>query len=90
MIHTHIADALKSPHLIRLSDGMVLARFESMKIYSALAAVRRLLDRGTVRPGQTLVDSSSGIYAQALACPRAPPTSPPPGRRAGSPANSTW
>ncbi|MEV5136691.1 cysteine synthase family protein [Streptomyces syringium] len=67
MIHAHIADALKSPHLIRLSDGMVLARFESMKIYSALAAVRRLLDRGTVRPGQTLVDSSSGIYAQALA-----------------------
>ncbi|MFH8369732.1 cysteine synthase family protein [Streptomyces sp. NPDC018031] len=67
MIHTHIADALKVPDLIRLTDRMVLVRFESMKIYSALAAVRHLLDRGTVRPGQTLIDSSSGIYAYALA-----------------------
>ncbi|MEU2562985.1 pyridoxal-phosphate dependent enzyme [Streptomyces longispororuber] len=67
MIHPHIADALKTPDLIRLTDGMVLLRFESMKIYSALGAVRRLLDRGVVRPGQTLVDSSSGIYAYALA-----------------------
>ncbi|MFJ3929812.1 MULTISPECIES: pyridoxal-phosphate dependent enzyme [unclassified Streptomyces] len=67
MIHPHIADALKSPDLVRLTDGLVLLRFESMKIYSALAAVRHLLDRGTVRAGQTLVDSSSGIYAYALA-----------------------
>ncbi len=67
MIHPHIADALKVPDLVRLTDGLVLLRFESMKIYSALAAVRHLLDRGTVRPGQTLIDSSSGIYAYALA-----------------------
>ncbi|MFB7470138.1 cysteine synthase family protein [Kitasatospora sp. NPDC056184] len=67
MIHPHIADALKIPDLVRLTDGLVLVRFESMKIYSALAAVRHLLERGTVRPGQTLVDSSSGIYAYALA-----------------------
>jgi cysteine synthase A len=67
VIHPNIADALKAPDLVRLTDGLVLLRFESMKIYSALAAVRRLLDRGTVRPGQTLIDSSSGIYAYALA-----------------------
>ncbi|WP_374985359.1 cysteine synthase family protein [Streptomyces fradiae] len=67
MIHPHIADALKVPALVRLDDRIVLVRFESMKIYSALAAVRHLLDRGAVRPGQTLVDSSSGIYAYALA-----------------------
>ncbi|KUL63334.1 MULTISPECIES: cysteine synthase family protein [unclassified Streptomyces] len=67
MIHPHIADALKVPDLVRLSDGLVLIRFESMKIYSALAAVRHLLERGTIRPGQTLIDSSSGIYAYALA-----------------------
>lgn len=67
MIHSHIADALKVPDLVRLTDGMVLLRFESMKIYSALAAVRHLLDRGTIRTGQTLIDSSSGIYAYALA-----------------------
>ncbi|WP_236239473.1 cysteine synthase family protein [Streptomyces sp. CC228A] len=67
MIHPHIADALKVPDLVRLTDGLVLIRFESMKVYSALAAVRHLLERGTIRPGQTLVDSSSGIYAYALA-----------------------
>jgi len=67
VIHPHIADALKVPDLVRLTDGLVLIRFESMKIYSALAAVRHLLERGTIRPGQTLIDSSSGIYAYALA-----------------------
>lgn len=67
MIHPHIADALKVPDLVRLTGNLVLIRFESMKIYSALAAVRHLLDRGTIRPGQTLIDSSSGIYAYALA-----------------------
>lgn len=67
MIHPHVADAVKRPDLVRLTDSVVLLRFESMKIYSALAAVRRLLERGTVSPGQTLVDSSSGIYAYALA-----------------------
>ncbi|MGF0167277.1 cysteine synthase family protein [Streptomyces koyangensis] len=67
MIHPHIADALKVPDLVRLTDGVVLIRFESMKIYSALAAVRHLLEQGRIRPGQTLIDSSSGIYAYALA-----------------------
>lgn len=38
-----------------------------MKVVSALAAVRHLLDTGVVRPGDTLLDSSSGIYAYALA-----------------------
>lgn len=38
-----------------------------MKVISALAAVRHLLDTGRVRRGDTLLDSSSGIYAYALA-----------------------
>lgn len=38
-----------------------------MKVISALAAVRHLLDSHKVRPGDTLLDSSSGIYAYALA-----------------------
>nr|WP_232328493.1 cysteine synthase family protein [Kibdelosporangium sp. MJ126-NF4]CTQ89317.1 Cysteine synthase (EC 2.5.1.47) [Kibdelosporangium sp. MJ126-NF4] len=66
-MHEHITDAIKQPDLVRLSDNVVLARFETMKVYAALGAVRTLLDKGTVRPGQTLVDSSSGIYALALA-----------------------
>ncbi|WP_245769268.1 pyridoxal-phosphate dependent enzyme [Streptomyces indicus] len=38
-----------------------------MKVVSALAAVRRLLETGVIRRGDTLLDSSSGIYAYALA-----------------------
>ncbi|MCR3723647.1 cysteine synthase A [Streptomyces umbrinus] len=66
-VHEHITDAMKAPDLLRLSDNVVLARFETLKVYAALGAVRTLLERGTVQPGQTLVDSSSGIYALALA-----------------------
>ncbi|RDZ26120.1 pyridoxal-phosphate dependent enzyme [Lysobacter silvisoli] len=38
-----------------------------MKLYSTLVAVERLLASGRVRPGATLLDSSSGLYAYALA-----------------------
>ncbi|MFI8823781.1 pyridoxal-phosphate dependent enzyme [Streptomyces sp. NPDC053431] len=53
--------------MIRLDDRLVCLRFETMKVVSALAAVRHLLDTGAVRRGDTLLDSSSGIYAYALA-----------------------
>lgn len=66
-LHDHITDAVKAPHLVRLSPNVVLARFETIKIYSALAALRNLLEQGRIKPGQTVVDSSSGIYATSLA-----------------------
>ncbi|GAB2897187.1 cysteine synthase family protein [Streptomyces mayteni] len=66
-IHEHVSDAIKAPDLVRLTPNTLLARFETLKVYAALGAVRTLLDRGTIRPGQTLIDSSSGIYALALA-----------------------
>ncbi|MER5265616.1 pyridoxal-phosphate dependent enzyme [Actinosynnema sp. NPDC002837] len=66
-VHDHITDAVKTPSLVRLSPGIVLIRFETLKVYAALGAVRHLLDTGVVHRGQTLVDSSSGIYALALA-----------------------
>ncbi|MFI1828484.1 pyridoxal-phosphate dependent enzyme [Streptomyces sp. NPDC020412] len=66
-VHEHITDALKDPAFVRLADSVVLARFETMKVYAALGAVRTLLESGRVVPGQTVVDSSSGIYALALA-----------------------
>ncbi|MFF1692843.1 pyridoxal-phosphate dependent enzyme [Streptomyces sp. NPDC058257] len=66
-MHDHIAEAVKKPDLIALEPDLVCLRFETMKIYSALGAVRHLLDSGAVKPGDTLIDSSSGIYAQALA-----------------------
>ncbi|MEI5100438.1 pyridoxal-phosphate dependent enzyme [Streptomyces sp. PmtG] len=63
----HIAEAIGRPDLIRVADGVACLRFETMKVVSALAAVRHLLDTGVVRRGDTLLDSSSGIYAYALA-----------------------
>ena len=63
----HIAESIGRPDLIRLDDRLVCLRFETMKAVSALAAVRQLLDTGVVRRGDTLLDSSSGIYAYALA-----------------------
>ncbi|WP_241844883.1 pyridoxal-phosphate dependent enzyme [Streptomyces silvensis] len=66
-MHQHIAEALKEPDVVAVPPGVLCLRFESMKLYSALRAVRHLLERGEVEPGDTLVDSSSGMYAQALA-----------------------
>ncbi|MEV4923018.1 pyridoxal-phosphate dependent enzyme [Streptomyces roseoverticillatus] len=63
----HIAESIGRPDLVRLDDRLVCLRFETMKVVSALAAVRHLLDTGAVRRGDTLLDSSSGIYAYALA-----------------------
>ncbi|HEX6345526.1 pyridoxal-phosphate dependent enzyme [Umezawaea sp.] len=63
----HITDALSRPALLRLDERTTCVRFETMKVASALTAVRHLLDRGEVARGDTLVDSSSGIYAHALA-----------------------
>ena len=64
---THVSDALKAPSIIQLKGNLFVARFETMKLYSTLAAVRLLLERGIVKPGDTLLDSSSGIYAHSLA-----------------------
>ncbi|MER7110100.1 pyridoxal-phosphate dependent enzyme [Streptomyces sp. NPDC000229] len=66
-MYDHIADAVKLPDLVRLEGNLVVARFETMKVYSALAAVEHLLRTGRVRPGDTLMDSSSGTYAASLA-----------------------
>ncbi len=66
-MHEHVGDALKLPALIRVAPGLVCVRFETMKLLSAFAAVQRLLETGVVKRGDTLIDSSSGIYAYALA-----------------------
>ncbi|MEU3019914.1 pyridoxal-phosphate dependent enzyme [Nocardiopsis sp. NPDC007018] len=63
----HVSESIARPDLIDLGGGLLCLRFESMKVASALAAVRHLLDTGVVRPGDTLMDSSSGIYAYGLA-----------------------
>ncbi|GAA1530682.1 cysteine synthase family protein [Streptomyces albidochromogenes] len=66
-MHEHIAEAVKEPDVVTVPPGAICLRFETMKLYSALGAVRHLLETGQIKPGDTLVDSSSGIYAHALA-----------------------
>lgn len=63
----HASQALGTPAVIELRRGLIVLRFESMKLLSARAALQRLLERGEIRPGDTVIDSSSGIYAYALA-----------------------
>ena len=63
----HVSQAVGRPDLVRLDEGLICLRFETMKVLSADAAVAHLLERGVVRRGDTLLDSSSGIYAYALA-----------------------
>ncbi|WP_406503744.1 pyridoxal-phosphate dependent enzyme [Streptomyces sp. NBC_00212] len=63
----HAADAMKQPDVIRLSEDIYVLRFEMMKLYSALTAVKTLLDRGEITPDTTLMDSSSGTYGYSLA-----------------------
>lgn len=63
----HAAQAVGAPDLIRLRPGLFALRFEVMKVRSARGAVQHLLAQGKIRPGDTVVDSSSGIYALALA-----------------------
>ncbi len=66
-MHDHYAEAVKEPDLIAIEPDLFCLRFELMKLYSALEAVKQLLEAGLVKEGDTLVDSSSGIYAHALA-----------------------
>jgi cysteine synthase A len=63
----HISDYIKKPHIVQLKENFYVARFESMKIYSTLYAVGSLLAEGRITKDTTLIDSSSGIYAYALA-----------------------
>lgn len=66
-VYAHASQAIGTPDLIQLENNLFALRFESMKIASAAGAVRHLLEEGTISPGNTVVDSSSGIYAHALA-----------------------
>lgn len=66
-MYSSFAEKMSKPDLIDLGDGIYVLRFEVMKVTSVYSAVKGLLARGVIRPGQTLVDSSSGIYGHALA-----------------------
>jgi len=66
-MYSHISEAIRQPALIQLSRNIFALRFEVMKVTSAIAAIENLMDRGEITKQTTLVDSSSGVYAHALA-----------------------
>lgn len=66
-IAPHAGVALGAPDVIELSPDLFALRFEVMKARSARGALLELMRRGTIRRGGTVIDSSSGIYACALA-----------------------
>ncbi len=66
-MYDHISDAMKKPAIIKLESNLFALRFETMKLYSTITAVERLLDEGRIDEKTTLIDSSSGLYAYALA-----------------------
>lgn len=67
MAHAHFSDVLAQADLVDLGRSLYVLRFEAMKVASALGAVQQLMSEGRIVPGDTLVDSSSGIYAYSLA-----------------------
>ncbi|WP_260258483.1 pyridoxal-phosphate dependent enzyme [Vibrio intestinalis] len=66
-VYPHITEAIQHPHIIDIGDQVYVAKFECMKVYSTLTAIDHLIKKGTLKVGDTVVDSSSGIYAHALA-----------------------
>jgi len=63
----HVIDHLEIPTLMELEPNLYVVRFESMKLESADHAVESLLESGEIGQETTVVDSSSGVYAVALA-----------------------
>lgn len=63
----HALDHIKKPDFIQLSENLYTLRFETMKLYSADYAVKKLLDESIIDYNTTVIDSSSGLYALALA-----------------------
>jgi cysteine synthase A len=55
------------PHLIRLSDNLRALSFPLMKAFPAAHCVARALERGDLKPGNLVVETSSGTMALGLA-----------------------
>ena len=70
--YEHYLEAIEEPQLISLTDQLVAIRFESLKIAATYKAIKMLLDESIITPNTTIVDSSSGTlaYALALSCHR--------------------
>lgn len=66
-IYSSVADAKILPKLIQVKDNLIVVSFEWMKIMTVQFVIKKLLNNGKIRPGDTVIDSSSGVYAYSLA-----------------------
>ena len=62
-----ITDATALPRLIQLSDNLVGACFFLMKLLPAKFILDRAADAGVIRPGSTIIETTSGTFGLALA-----------------------
>lgn len=66
-IYENYSSSMALPKLIRLSQNLVVALFELMKLIPAKYTVLKALRDGTLDPNCSIVETSSGTYAHGLA-----------------------
>jgi cysteine synthase len=62
-----VADAEELPRLIQLSENLFAASFFLMKLLPANFILERAKDAGLIRPGSTIIETTSGTFGLALA-----------------------
>ena len=70
IIHNTYSESILSPSLIRISDNLILAKFELMKIVPAKYIIETALHNGQINPELPIIETSSGTFAlgMAIAC----------------------
>lgn len=62
-----VADAVELPRIIQLSDNLFAASFFLMKLLPAKFILDRARDAGSIGPGSTIIETTSGTFGLALA-----------------------
>jgi S-sulfo-L-cysteine synthase (3-phospho-L-serine-dependent) len=66
-INRTIAEAVELPNIIRLADNLYAAAFFLMKLIPARFILDRAQAGGLIRPGSTIIETTSGTFGLALA-----------------------
>ncbi|MCX7123625.1 MAG: pyridoxal-phosphate dependent enzyme [Gammaproteobacteria bacterium] len=69
-IYNTYSESILLPRLIRMSDNLILAKFELMKIVPAKYIIEAALRSGKINPEIPIIETSSGTFAlgMAIAC----------------------
>jgi cysteine synthase len=62
-----VVDAIELPRIIRLGENLYAAAFRLMKLCPARFILDRARDEGLLRPGSTIIETTSGTFGLALA-----------------------